>query len=89
MYNDIRLAQETARVSRTAAPCVAVAGRALIAAGGRPPAEAAAVTARHGAAGERALPWPHPLLRRQPGVRGDRLIEKWQIAQTVLEYVYV
>jgi hypothetical protein len=31
---------------------------------------------------------PHPLLlRRQPGSRGDRLIEKRQIARTVLEYV--
>ena len=61
--------QDRARVPRTAAPGVAAAGRTRYASGGRFTAEAAAVAARHGAAGERALPRPHPLLRWQPGLR--------------------
>ena len=80
--------QDRARVPRTAAPGVAAAGRTRYASGGRFTAEAAAVAARHGAAGERALPWPHPLLLRpQPGPRGDRLIEIRQTARIVLENV--
>ena len=50
---------------------------------GRLTAEAPAIAAHHGPAGERALPRPHPLLRRQPAGRGDRLIEK---PQTVCPY---